>query len=176
MHMNEIIVAGSVPLTRTLHKKLESGELKSMAPEDANAYLKTNLKWKISVMGSCVDPTTLEGFVVSVVSTTVTLPADISQPPVYSTFHPIVDITAGIAGGLNATTKLLGDVIDDVKDCVTDVVTDVAKGDVGGVVDSVVGGVKDTLGSLTSGLSNIGKAFTAPAAAAAKAPSSASTY
>jgi len=175
MHMNEVIVSGSVPLTRTMHKRLESGELKSMAPEDANAYLKANLKWKISVLGRCVDPATLEGFVVSVVSTTVVLPTDISQPPVYSPFHPIVDITAGIAGGLNATTKLLGDVVDDVKDCVTDVVSDVAKGDVGGVVDSVVGGVKDTLGSLTSGLSNIGKAFTAPAAAA-KAPSSASTY
>jgi len=167
MTMDELIISGSIPLTRVLHEKLAAGIIKSMAPEDVNAYLKANLVWKIaSNTGDCVDPTTLKGFVVAVATTTAALPVDQSQLPVYSPFHLAVDITAGIAGGLNATTQLLGDVVDDVADCVDGVVDSVTKGDVGGVVSNVVDGVKDTLGSLTNGLSNIGKGFSSPAKAA----------
>jgi tyrosinase len=167
MNMDEIIISGSIPLTRVLHAKLEAGIISSMAPDVVNAYLKANLVWKIaSNTGDCVDPTTLEGFVVGVATTTAALPTDASQLPVYSPFHLAVDITAGLAGGLNATTKLLGDVIDNVADCVDDVVDSVTKGDVGGVVDSVVDGVTGTLNSLTNGLANFGKSSASPAKAA----------
>ncbi|KAF1826772.1 Di-copper centre-containing protein, partial [Dissoconium aciculare CBS 342.82] len=101
MVMEEVIISGSIPLTRKLQRKLESGELKSMAPTDVNPYLKANLKWKISWLGSCVDPTTLKGFIVSVAASTATLPADDTEAPVYSPSHIIVDVTAGVAGGLN---------------------------------------------------------------------------
>jgi tyrosinase len=161
MTMDELIISGSIPLTRVLHEKLAAGIITSMAPEVVNAYLKANLVWKIaSNTGDCVDPSTLKGFVVSVATTTAALPVDQSQLPVYSPFHLAVDITAGIAGGLNATTQLLGDVVDNVADCVDGVVDSVTKGDVGGVVSNVVGGVTSTLGSLTNGLANIVKRST----------------
>jgi tyrosinase len=167
MTMDEIIISGSIPLTSALHAKLEVGVIASMAPEDVNAYLKANLVWKIAGnSGNCVDPTSLKGFVVAVATTTAALPADDTQLPVYSPFHLAVDITAGIAGGLNATTQLLGDVVDDVADCVDGVVDNLTKGNVGGAVGSVVDGVKDTLGSLTNGLANIGKSSASPAKAA----------
>lgn len=110
--MKEVIITNSIPLTRTLHKLVQGGLLEGLLEGLVTAWLKANLTWRIVGPDGCiVDPDSLPDFKVSVVSSQVTPPTASCELPTYAPFNILVDATAGLAGGLDATTKLLGDVV-----------------------------------------------------------------
>jgi len=110
--MKDIIIAGSVPLTRSLNGIIGSGLLADLSVPLVSAWLKANLNWRIQgPSGEKVDPKSLPGFVVSVVSSQVTESEDPSVLPVYGPFSILTDVTSGLIGGLDKTTKLLGNAL-----------------------------------------------------------------
>lgn len=108
----DIIISGSIPLTEVLASIVvddSDSSLNSMTPAEVSAYLKAHLVWKVVGPDGCsVDPATIPGFTVSVVSSTATVPTCATELPQYSQFTTLVNVTAGVAGGLNASSSLLG--------------------------------------------------------------------
>jgi len=134
--MAEVIIAGSVPLTRALSSSVGANGLDTLAPAHTGPFLKEHLVWRVAGPEGCsVDPSTIPGFAVSVVSSTATVPSCGEELPTFSPFQTLVNITAGIAGGLNATTTLLGDTFSAVEKTVDQVTDDVSK-----TVGSLLGG------------------------------------
>ncbi|PVI07012.1 Di-copper centre-containing protein, partial [Periconia macrospinosa] len=83
------LVEGSVPLTACLQGKVESGELKSLHPDDVEPYLQKNLHYKvIGPNGNEIQPEKLPNFHAKVKSCPVT-PAPEGQLP---TFHEYIDL------------------------------------------------------------------------------------
>jgi tyrosinase len=110
--MKDIIIAGSVPLTRSLNGVIGAGLLGDLSVPLVSAWLKANLNWRIQgPSGEKVDPASVPGFVVSVASSTVTESSDPSILPVYGPFSILTDVTSGLIGGLDKTTKLVGNVL-----------------------------------------------------------------
>jgi tyrosinase len=110
--MKDVIIAGSVPLTRSLNGVIGSGLLADLSVPLVSAWLKANLQWRIQgPSGEKVDPAKVPGFVVSVVSATMTESSDQSVLPTYGPFSILTDVTTGLIGGLDKTTKLLGNVL-----------------------------------------------------------------
>jgi tyrosinase len=113
--MKDVIIAGSVPLTRSLNGIIGTGLLADLSVPLVTAYLKANLNWRIQgPSGEKVDPKTLPGFVVSVAAATVTESNDWGVLPVYGSFSILADVTSGLVGGFDKTTKLLGNVLENV--------------------------------------------------------------
>lgn len=102
-HAN-LIAAGSVPLTTTLNKVLGDGILADLAEALVVPFLTANLQWRIQgPKGECVDPGTVPDFVVSIYGSTATQICNTNELPVFSEFIPLLDVTKGRSGGLNAT-------------------------------------------------------------------------
>jgi tyrosinase len=98
---SKVISSGSIPLTTTLKNLVgtQGGLLSSLAEAVVVPYLTDNLKWKIQGPNGEVDPSSLNGFVVEVITTTVERPADVGQLPEFSEFVPLLDVTEDKAGG-----------------------------------------------------------------------------
>jgi len=125
--MAEVVVAGSVPLTRALGNLVGQG-LDTLSTAHTGPFLKEHLVWRVAGPEGCsVDPSTIPNFAVSVVSSTATVPTCGEELPTFSPFQTLVNVTAGVAGGLNATTTLLGDTFSAVEKAVDTVTDDVAK-------------------------------------------------
>lgn len=103
---SKVIAAGSVPLTRTLQSMVgtQGGLLANLATPLVVAFLTKNLEWRVQGPdGTAIDPGTIDGFVVEVVSTTKEVPASDSELPTYSGFVSLLDVTKGQSGGANET-------------------------------------------------------------------------
>jgi tyrosinase len=112
MASNKVVIAGSVPLTSTLSSIAGTGLLADLSIPLVSAYLKANLQWRIhGPNGESVDPASIPGFVVSVVCAPMTVSSDPRVLPIYGQFQTLVDVTTGLVGGLDKTTKLLGNVV-----------------------------------------------------------------
>ena len=108
MMNNKIITSGSIPLTRTLQKMVgkNSSILAGLTEALVVPFLTKNLEWRIAGPGGeSVDPGTLDGFVVSVVTSTAARSQDQSVLPTFSQFIDLPDITKGQAGGQNDTSN-----------------------------------------------------------------------
>lgn len=84
-----VLVEGSIPLTACLQGKIQSGELKSLHPDDVEPYLAKNLHYKvIGPNGNEIQPEKLPNFHAKVKSCPVT-PAPEGQLP---TYHEYIDL------------------------------------------------------------------------------------
>jgi len=96
----DVIVSGSIPLTRSLTDLLGSGAIKDLSEAVVGPYLATHLQWRIlGPTGNTVDPTTLPNFLVSAVASTATIPTSDTVLPTYSKFVPFTVATHGKKGG-----------------------------------------------------------------------------
>ncbi|KAF7188991.1 Tyrosinase [Pseudocercospora fuligena] len=104
---HDLICSGSIPLTRTLQNMVGggSGLLSSLAEIIVAPYLTKNLEWRIAQDGKSIDTGSVDGFVVSVVTSSAQPPSDPNDFPEYSPFIPLVDITKGQSGGANSTQQ-----------------------------------------------------------------------
>lgn len=98
MNLN-LLVAGSIPLTRTLQTLVKSGEIEDMSEDNCIPYLTEHLTWRISKDGAEVDISNVSGFKASVYSSTLTTPKSVNQLPQWSEFVPQVVVTKGKTGG-----------------------------------------------------------------------------
>jgi tyrosinase len=108
MENSPVISSGSIPITTTLQRIVgtQGGLLSSLAEAIVVPFLNANLQWRIQGPdGNAVDPSTLEGFVVEVVTTTAQPPANEGELPVFSEFVPLLDVTKDKAGGANETVE-----------------------------------------------------------------------
>ncbi|CAK4011381.1 tyrosinase precursor like [Lecanosticta acicola] len=108
MTNHNIITSGSIPLTRTLQSIVgtNSGLLAGLTEALVVPYLRENLQWRIAGPGGeCVEPSSLPGFVVSVVASTAAPSDDKSKLPVLSEFVSLLDVTQGLGGGMNSTQQ-----------------------------------------------------------------------
>nr|POE68798.1 tyrosinase [Quercus suber] len=94
-----LLVAGSIPLTRTLQKLVKSGKIQDMSEDHCIPYLKEHLTWRISKDGAEVDVQTVPGFKASVYSSTSTAPKNVGLLPEWSEMVPQVEVTKHKAGG-----------------------------------------------------------------------------
>ncbi|KAM3420600.1 hypothetical protein BST61_g3862 [Cercospora zeina] len=99
-----ILTTASIPLTNKLTSLFDGGLLGSLSELIIAPYLQKNLEWRIAKDGQSVDPTSIPGFVVSVVTSSAQPPADANSFPVYSEFIELLGVTKGQAGGANSTT------------------------------------------------------------------------
>jgi tyrosinase len=112
MSSMETIISGSIPLTRTLQGLVSNAafDLNNLSPTDVLPYLRKNMQWRVA--SSCgsggIDPSTLKGFSITVVSSSA---AEVSGDvlPVFSDFVAHLSVTEGQAGGTNSTADLVGD-------------------------------------------------------------------
>ncbi|KAH9828396.1 Common central domain of tyrosinase [Teratosphaeria destructans] len=96
----EILTTASIPLTRALQKIVGEGMLGSLMEDITVPWLAKNLEWKIvAYNGSIIDPSGLEGFKVSVYSTTSSQPESLEELPQWSDFVPLPEITKAKPGG-----------------------------------------------------------------------------
>lgn len=98
-----LITSSSIPLTTKLTSLFGSGVLGSLSELVVAPYLKENLQWRIAKDGSSVDPSTIPGFVVTVVTSSAQPAADAKSFPVYSPFIELLGITQDMAGGASET-------------------------------------------------------------------------
>nr|POE62942.1 tyrosinase [Quercus suber] len=94
-----LLVAGSIPLTRTLQTLVKSGKIQDMSEDHCIPYLTEHLTWRISKDGAEVDINTVPGFKASVYSSTSTTPKNVGQLPQWSDMVPQVEVTKDKAGG-----------------------------------------------------------------------------
>lgn len=107
----ETIISGSIPLTTALRERVSNAgfDLNNMSPTDVVPYLQKNLEWRIAAFGGrAVDPSSLNGFSITVVSSSAER-ASSGALPAYADFVPQLNITKGQAGGTNNTDELVGD-------------------------------------------------------------------
>lgn len=101
-----VVVAGSIPLTRSLTAQVACGALSSLSEADVIPFLQKNLEWRISgPEGNNRLPSTVPDFIIAVVASTATVPEDSSCFPVYSQFIELTEITHGKNGGANITSS-----------------------------------------------------------------------
>lgn len=101
MEDSALLIAGSVPLTRSLTAQLGSSALAELTEELVGPYLQNLLQWRIlGPNGQAVDPTSLNGFLVSVYSSTASVPQADEELPQYSQYFPLPIATHGKSGGL----------------------------------------------------------------------------
>ncbi|KAF2210376.1 hypothetical protein CERZMDRAFT_69382 [Cercospora zeae-maydis SCOH1-5] len=99
-----ILTTASIPLTTKLTSLFDGGILGSLSELIIAPYLQKNLEWRIAKDGQSVDPTSVPGFVVSVVTSSAQPAPDANSFPVYSEFIELLGVTKGQAGGANSTT------------------------------------------------------------------------
>ena len=105
------LVKGSIPLTRTLQKAVDSGDLLDLTELNVAIYLRLALQWRIAGASGVIDPSSLGGFKLGVYassSTPVTAPTDL---PTWSDFFPLESITKGRPGGLGSLVNAIGGLI-----------------------------------------------------------------
>lgn len=98
MKNSNLMVAGSVPLTRTLQSMVTDSDLPDMSEDHCIPYLTEHLTWRVAKSGESVDASTIPGFEVSVYSST-SSPLTLDSLPQWSNFIPQVQITKEKAGG-----------------------------------------------------------------------------
>lgn len=82
MQMGGKVTSGTVPLTSALMKKVTEGEVDSLHPEVIEPYLKANLKLRVvKTDGTVVDPATVQGLKIGIVSSEVKAPASDEELP-----------------------------------------------------------------------------------------------
>ncbi|PPJ56238.1 hypothetical protein CBER1_06384 [Cercospora berteroae] len=99
-----ILTTASIPLTNKLTSLFDNKLLGSLSELIVAPYLQKNLEWRIAKAGQSVDPSTVPGFVVSVLTSSAQPAADENSFPVYSEFIELLGVTKGQAGGANTTT------------------------------------------------------------------------
>lgn len=107
----DTIISGSIPLTTTLRELVSNAgyDLDNLSPTDVVPYLQENMEWRVAAAGGrVVDPSTLNGFSLTVVSSSAPEAASGSLPD-YAEFVPQLAATEGQAGGTNSTEELVGD-------------------------------------------------------------------
>lgn len=107
----ETIISGSIPLTTTLRKLVRDAgfDLDNLSPTDVVPYLRKNMEWRIAAAGGrVVDPASLNGFSITVVSSSAEQAASGALPQ-FADFVPQLNVTQGQAGGTNSTEDLVGD-------------------------------------------------------------------
>lgn len=103
-HM-DVVVAGSVPLTRSLTEKVGSGVLGTLTQTLVTPFLKDMLKWRIAGPQGAVDPAEVPSFQMAVVCSTSTVPDSDEEFPEFSDFFELPEITDGKPGGLCKTEQ-----------------------------------------------------------------------
>jgi tyrosinase len=96
---NDLIVTGSIPLTRSLRAKVTLGSLISMAFDVILPYLTKNVEWRIVKDGEEVDCSTVEGFKASIYSYLVKKSDNAADIPSYSDYTPQLEVTKDKKGG-----------------------------------------------------------------------------
>lgn len=107
-HPTDLLISGSIPLTRTLQNVVgtNGGILASLEESLVVPFLARNLQWRVlGANGESVDPATIPGFSVTVAASTASQPTSADVLPVFSEFVELLDVTKGRAGGKNATTS-----------------------------------------------------------------------
>lgn len=95
-----LLVSGSVPITRYLQSKVNAGVLPDMSAEHCIPYMTKNLQWKLAKQGEEVPVEHVPDFMASVYSS-LSSPAGYDSLPQWSEFIPQVDVTKGKTGGLS---------------------------------------------------------------------------
>lgn len=107
----DTVISGSIPLTNALREMVRDAgfDLNNLSPSDVVPRLQKNMQWRVATLGSrAVDPSTLDGFSITVVSSSAEEPSSGTLPQ-YSEFIPHLAATEGKAGGTNFTDRLVGD-------------------------------------------------------------------
>jgi tyrosinase len=100
----DLVVAGSIPLTRTLSDHVADGDLPDLTEANVVPYLTQHLVWRIAGPdGAEVDPDTVPDFEISVYASTATPPTEYALP-VWSKFIALAQITKSKAGGATPQT------------------------------------------------------------------------
>ncbi|KAK5171504.1 uncharacterized protein LTR77_004649 [Saxophila tyrrhenica] len=95
-----VTVAGSIPITRALTTKIQSGLLGELSQMIVTPFLENALEWRIlGPDGTSVDPESIPGFEVSVYASTATDPDDKFCLPEWSEFIPLPSVTKSKKGG-----------------------------------------------------------------------------
>ncbi len=95
-----VTISGSIPITPKLTGKVKSGILQHLSPTLVTPFLEHALQWRIlGPEGTSVDPGSVDGFDVSVYSSTATSPNDQYCLPEWSDFVPLPTVTKTKAGG-----------------------------------------------------------------------------
>ncbi|KAI5359712.1 putative tyrosinase copper-binding domain, di-copper centre-containing domain superfamily, tyosinase [Septoria linicola] len=98
-----ILTSGSIPLTTKLTALFDNSLLGSLAELVVAPFLAQNLEWRIAKDGQSIDPATIPGFTVTVVTSSAQPAADANSFPIYSDFIELLGVTRGQAGGANST-------------------------------------------------------------------------
>ena len=107
MSMRTVMLAGSIPLTRSLTSLVSAGTISSLTEAVVAPYLKSTLQWRVAgPSGEDVDPSTIPGFEISVYASTATQPTDPTCLPEWSKFIQLEEVTKNKAGGANSTTTV----------------------------------------------------------------------
>ncbi|KAI9690627.1 MAG: hypothetical protein M1820_009958 [Bogoriella megaspora] len=102
----DMLVAGSVPLTRALMSKVDLGLIGSLLQPIIAPFLTQSLTWRVQGPdGTSVDPSTIPNFEVSVIASTSTQPASADALPAWSIPTVLDGVTQGKAGGLGSTNQ-----------------------------------------------------------------------
>lgn len=138
VHPMDLLISGSIPLTRTLQEMVgNAGILSGLAETIVVPFLSKNLQWRVLANGNSVDPATIPGFSVTVASSTASQPQSDEELPVFSDFIQLLDVTKGRAGGSNTTQDAIGAITDAVSN-ITEAVTDTVSDAMSGVLSSVL--------------------------------------
>lgn len=105
LHPKDLIISGSIPLTRTLQNLVgNAGILSGLAEALVVPFLAKNLEWRVlGPNGQSVDPATIPGFSVTVAASTASQSGSDDVLPTFSDFVELLDVTKGRAGGANTT-------------------------------------------------------------------------
>ncbi|KIM27071.1 hypothetical protein M408DRAFT_173274 [Serendipita vermifera MAFF 305830] len=93
------LVTGTIPLTGALGDRLGKEKLASLEPEEIVPYLQKELHWRIQTSEKEIERAELPSLKVSVAHAPVTLPASISELPVWGEAVKDFAVTAGRPGG-----------------------------------------------------------------------------
>jgi len=96
----DVLVSGSIPITRSLTGKIQSGLLGELSEVIVTPFLEHALEWRIlGPDGSSVDPEDVPGFEVAVYASTASAPGDAYCLPTWSKFIPLPSVTKSKKGG-----------------------------------------------------------------------------
>jgi tyrosinase len=108
MQSKDVLTTASIPLTRALTGKFDSGVLGDLSQMIVAPFLENLLEWRIlGPDGTSVNPDNVPGFELSVYASTST-PGDESCLPQWSDFIPLLGVTKGKNGGLQGLAGILG--------------------------------------------------------------------
>lgn len=100
----ELLISGSVPMTRHLQVKVQAGELQSMNEVDVTPYLATNLNWRIVKDGEEYHPEKVSGFKAALYSGS-SSPATGDVLPEWAPMTPQIEVTKDKAGGCKSVEE-----------------------------------------------------------------------